>query len=191
MEMDARGRKVTSKHLRSSDRTSPDEELNRSIVELLQRDGRMAFSEIAQKLGVSEGTIRNRVSGMRQAGMLEIAAIIEPVVGEYKTAAMLGLKVAAGHSPHSVASRLEPVADVVYILWVTGRFDLLVEVVTDSRESFLEFLDRSEATFVGVVRRIAIVVGEWRNHDINRSVVAGKGKGHPGKRQRACRQPPA
>lgn len=142
VESEGRTKKFASRHMRSPDRTSPDEELNRSIIDMLQRDGRMAFSEIAQKLGVSEGTIRNRVSGMRQSGMLEIAAIVEPVVGEYRTAAMLGIKVETGCSPQSVAKRLEPLSDVVYILWVSGRFDLLVEVVTDDRERFLEFLDR-------------------------------------------------
>jgi len=135
------GGKPAVRRARQSDKTSPDDELNRSIVTMLQRDGRMAFSEIAQKLNVSEGTIRNRVSGMKHAGMLDIVAIVDPVIAEYKTAAMLGLKIASGHSPKFAAERLAALPDVVYILWVSGRFDLLVEVVTKDRDSFLEFLD--------------------------------------------------
>ncbi len=41
---------------RQPDRSSPDEKLNHAIIDMLQRDGRMAFSEIAHELGVSEGT---------------------------------------------------------------------------------------------------------------------------------------
>lgn len=125
---------------RQSDKSSPDDKLNRSIIELLQQDGRMAFSEIAQELGVSEGTIRNRVGGMKQAGMLRIVAMADPVAAEYKTDAMLGLKVAPGHAPQAVAERLAELNDVVYILWVSGRFDLLVEVVSNDRQGFLDFL---------------------------------------------------
>lgn len=134
-------RKFAARPPRQTDKSSPDDKLNQSIIAMLQRDGRMAFSEIAQELGVSEGTIRNRVSSMKQAGMLQIVAIADPVAAEYKTDAMLGLKVAPGHTPQAVAERLSALPDVVYILWVSGRFDLLIEVVSNDREGFLEFLD--------------------------------------------------
>ncbi len=123
-------------------KASPDDRLNRAIIDYLQRDGRMAFSEIAQELDVSEGTIRNRVNSMKQAGMLTIAAIVDPVAVEYQTDAMLGLKVASGHTPCDVASRLSGLIDVVYILWVSGRYDLLVEVVSDDKDGLFDFLEQ-------------------------------------------------
>ena len=126
---------------RPSDKSSPDDKLNHAIISMLQRDGRMAFSEIAQKLEVSEGTIRNRVNAMKDAGMLRIVAMADPVAAEYKTDAMLGLRIATGHTPSAVAERLSKLPDVVYILWVSGRFDLLVELVSDDRVGFLNFLD--------------------------------------------------
>ena len=146
----ARGARVLEQVLSAGDagaperrveKSSPQNELNRAIVDLLQQDGRRPYSEIAQELEVSEGTIRNRVASMKQAGMLRIVAIADPVAAEYKTDAMLGLKVAAGHRPQSVAERLGALTDVVYILWVSGRFDLLVEVVSNDYDALLAFLD--------------------------------------------------
>ncbi len=134
-------RKLAERPARIVDTSSPRDELNRSIIAMLQQDGRMAFAEIAHALDVSEGTIRNRVNSMKHAGMLRIVAIADPVAVEYKTDAMLGLKIAAGHTPQAVAERLSHLPDVVYILWVSGRFDLLVEVVSDDRDDFLEFLE--------------------------------------------------
>ena len=139
--IDIDGRKLAKRPERQPDKSSPDDELNRSIIGMLQQDGRMAYSEIAQQLDVSEGTIRNRVAGMKDAGMLKIVAIADPVAIEYKTDAMLGLKIATGHTPHSVAERLAALPDVVYVLWVTGRFDLLIEVVSNDRDGFLAFLE--------------------------------------------------
>ena len=124
-----------------SGKASPDEKLNRAIIQFLQRDGRMAFSEIAQRLDVSEGTIRNRVANMKSAGMLQIVAIADPVAAEYRTDAMLGLKIAPGHTPQAVADRLSSFRRVVYILWTSGRFDLLVEVVSNDSDRFLDFLN--------------------------------------------------
>ena len=134
-------RKFATRPQRQTDKSSPDDKLNRSIIAMLQQDGRMAYSEIAQTLDVSEGTIRNRVSSMKHAGMLRIVAIADPVAVEYKTDAMLGLKVAPGHSTKAIAERLSSQPDVVYILWVSGRYDLLVEVVSNDRDGFLHFLD--------------------------------------------------
>ena len=130
------------KHFERLDRSSREDKLNRSIIAMLQRDGRMAFSDIAQELGVSEGTIRNRVNNMKQAGMLRIVAIADPVAAEYKSDAMLGLKVASGHTVEAVSERLAASPDVVYILWVSGRYDLLVEIVSNDRNGFLDFLDK-------------------------------------------------
>ncbi len=134
-------RKFAVRPLQQPDKSSPHDKLNRAIIAMLQRDGRRAFSEIAQELGVSEGTIRNRVGGMKQAGMLRIVAIADPVATEYKTDAMIGLNIAPGHTPQAVAERLAALPDVVYILWVSGRFDLLIEVVSNEQDGFLNFLD--------------------------------------------------
>lgn len=123
-----------------SDKSSPHDTLNRAIIEMLQRDGRMPYSEIADALDVSEGTIRNRVNGMKQAGGLRIVAVVDPVSVEYETDAMLGLKLGSGYRPDQVAERLSQHSDVVYILWVSGRFDLLVELVSNEPSDVLEFL---------------------------------------------------
>ncbi len=120
---------------------SVEERLNSEIVQMLEVDGRMPFSEIAQKLGVSEGTVRNRVNGMKDAGLLRIVAIADPTASEYKADAMIGLKVAPGIKPQAVADRLGKVPSVVYILWVTGRFDLIVELVCDEPDDLASFLE--------------------------------------------------
>jgi len=120
---------------------SPDDSLNRAIVRLLQEDGRRPFKEIAQNLAVSEGTVRNRVNWMTRAGMLRIVAIADPTAIDYKADAMLGIKVAQETTPQKVAERFSLYPDVVYILWVSGRFDLLVEVVSDSDADFRRFLE--------------------------------------------------
>jgi len=126
---------------RSRSLSSPLDELNKNIVKMLQRDGRVPFKEIAEALDVSEGTVRNRVNWMKQSGMLKIVAIADPSAFHYRSDAMLGVKVASGSSPKHVASRLSDLNEVVYSIWVSGRFDLLVEIVTDTEEEFLAFLE--------------------------------------------------
>lgn len=129
------------KQPRSRGTASVDDSLNVEIIRMLEADGRMPFSEIAQHLGVSEGTVRNRVNGLKEAGLLQIVAIADPSATDYKADAMICLKVASGVTPQSVAERLAGLDAVVYILWVAGRFDLLVEVICDESDGVAEFLD--------------------------------------------------
>jgi Lrp/AsnC family transcriptional regulator for asnA, asnC and gidA len=120
---------------------SPMDDLNRAIVEMLRHDGRMPFINIAKRLEVSEGTVRNRVSWMKRAGMLRIVAIADPMAVNYKADAMLGIKVGPKTTPRKVAERLALNSQVVYALWVSGRFDLLIEIVCDDEEGLNRFLE--------------------------------------------------
>ena len=121
--------------------SSPFDDLNRKIIRRLREDGRAAYDVIGQELGVSGGTIRNRVARMREAGMLRIVAVVDPVAVDYESDAMLGIRTAPGIAPGAVAQRLDPYPAVVYIMWVSGRFDLLVEVVCDEETELASFLD--------------------------------------------------
>ena len=118
------------------------DQLNRAIVGLLEQDGRMAFNEIAKRLAVSEGTVRNRVNWMRQAGMLRIVAITDPTAVNYTADAIIGIKVGRDVTPRQVAERLALTTEAVYVLWVSGRFDLLVEIVCDHEDRYHAFLEQ-------------------------------------------------
>ena len=126
---------------RVSSLAMPSEALNQKIIRLLQQDGRMAFDVMAEQLGVSSGTVRNRVNGMRDAGMLSIVAVVDPLATDYEADAMLGIKVAPRSTPEAVAARLGELDEVVYALWVSGRYDLLVEVVCDRGAELSAFLN--------------------------------------------------
>jgi Lrp/AsnC family transcriptional regulator for asnA, asnC and gidA len=78
---------------------------------------------------------------MREAGMLNIVALVDPLAIKYQADAMLGINVVSPHTPRQVAERLSEFNEVVYVLWVSGRFDLMVEVVCDSTKSFQTFLE--------------------------------------------------
>lgn len=125
---------------KNSSRSSPYDALNHQIVRLLQTDGRMSFRAIAEQLEVSEGTVRNRVAWMKEAGVLTIVAVVDPSIIQYTADAILGIKVAPDSSPVQVAKRLERFDEVVYALWVSGRYDLLVEVVFEGHDEMTDFL---------------------------------------------------
>lgn len=117
-------------------------ELNQRIIELLQQDGRMAYSSIASVIGVSEGTVRNRVRQLIDDNVITIQAEALPDAFGYKFNTMTFIKVAAGADVDAVARRLAEVQEVYYLTMMLGRFDLGMATYHKSQDDFRAFLTR-------------------------------------------------
>ncbi len=117
------------------------EGLNRDIVSMLQEDGRAPFSTIAKKLNVSEGTIRSRVNRMREANVIHFITVLNPLALGYSAWAMLGINVAQGVNVERVSTYFRDLPEVVYLMRVASRFDLLAEIVCETPDDLREFLD--------------------------------------------------
>lgn len=125
---------------RKHSHTSMYDDLNSSIIKLLQQDGRMAYSAIAAELEVSEGAIRKRVNRLYESGAMRIVAVVDPMELSYDAYTQLGLRVSSNHYPEAAAHRLAKISEVVYAIWTSGPYDLLVEVIFEDRDRFAEFL---------------------------------------------------
>ena len=124
------------------DQLGVDAELNWRIVELLQEDGRMPFSTIAEKTGVSEGTIRNRVNQLRADNVMAVTASVSPEAFGYRWNSTCFLKVNAAANLDKLAQRLAKVPEIYYIVQLTGPYSLGIAAYHRDREHFREFLAR-------------------------------------------------
>jgi len=53
-------------------------ELDKRIIEHLERDGRRPFTQIAADLEVSEATVRSRTDRLVENGILQIVGVTDP-----------------------------------------------------------------------------------------------------------------
>ena len=74
----------------------PPDEIDRAIIRLLQVDGRKPFTEIAAEIGVSEGTVRQRVKRLVADQMLQVVGIVDPKYMGWDAAGMVGVTVQSG-----------------------------------------------------------------------------------------------
>ena len=114
--------------------------LDTQIIEALQENGREAFRSLANRLGVSEATIRNRYGRLTEAGVLQVTAVTNPLGLGFDAMAMLGVSVEG--PPEHVADQLSDWQEAIYVVVVAGRFDLLVELVADDRRDLLDLIGR-------------------------------------------------
>lgn len=128
----------------------PDD-LDLAILELLRSDGRKPYTEIAQLLQVSEGTVRNRVARLVEKGVMQIVGLIDPVRMGYDTPAMIGVTI---HNADidEVARKIASFPEVSYLIMVSGGFDLMVEVICRDREDFTTFINQKLRKIPGVAQ---------------------------------------
>ena len=121
---------------------------NRAIIEALQRDGRQPYGAIAEKVGLSEAAVRRRVQRLREAGIMQIVAVTDPLQLGFTRQAMVGISVDG--DVRQVAGKLSALNEVDYVVMCAGSFDLLAEVVCEDDERLLQLLNDSVRTIPGV-----------------------------------------
>lgn len=133
------------------DRTASQEvdEIDRQIISALQKDGRVAFAQIAEQLNVSPGMIRFRYNRLVEQGYLKVVAITNPLRMGFKTMAMIGIH-AQGNKLFDVAEKISKLDEVIYLVISSGRFDIFAEVVCRDHEHLLHFITEKLAAIDGV-----------------------------------------
>jgi Lrp/AsnC family transcriptional regulator, regulator for asnA, asnC and gidA len=126
--------------IHSSVSTASLDDTDLAIIRILQDDGRAAFTSIAKQLEISEGAVRNRVGQLIDSKVLRIIGVADPMALGYDAYAMIGIKVAAGFDPQEAALYFRDRDEVTYIIFVAGRYDLLVEVICETHEQLALFL---------------------------------------------------
>jgi Lrp/AsnC family transcriptional regulator, regulator for asnA, asnC and gidA len=119
------------------------------IIEAMRQDGRVAFAQIAQQLNVSPGMIRVRYNHLLEMGILKVVAITNPLRMGYKTMAMIGIRT-EGDKMLEVADKVAELDEVIYLIVVSGRYDILAEVVCRDHEHLLQFLTEKLYVIDGV-----------------------------------------
>ena len=115
------------------------DDLDRSIIEALQANGRESFRAIASRLGVSEATVRARYGRLTTEGILQVVGVTNPLGLGYEQA-LVGVKTSG--SPENAADEIARWAEADYVIATAGQFDLVVELVATDRRHLLELTSR-------------------------------------------------
>ncbi len=127
----------------------PLDEIDQRILDAMRKDGRAAFAQIAAKLKVSPGMIRQRYNRLVDTGLLKVVAISNPLQRGFKTMALVGIRT-DGNKMLDVADAISKLKEVVYLVVVSGRFDIMAEVICRDHEDLLNFITEKLYAIEGV-----------------------------------------
>lgn len=125
------------------------DDIDEQIIRHLQRNGRATNREIARRIGVSEGTVRNRIDRLIQDHVIRIAAIVNATKVGLHTTAVMNLQVEPTHLT-DVAARLAEARDLTYIGYATGTSDIICLGQFRDNDALFQFLTEVVAQVPGV-----------------------------------------
>lgn len=158
---------MSSKQKRDKPNRAGLDDLDLGIVSILQADGRTSNREVGRKLGVSEATVRNRISRLLSEDLIEIVAVPTPRAVGMTLSAIIGVSVSL-RSLEDVLAQLVTKSEVRYVGIATGRYEIIIEAFFRDQEHLLEFLTKEVGHMEGVTRvesslilRVAKFSYEW------------------------------
>jgi DNA-binding Lrp family transcriptional regulator len=101
------------------------DDLDREILSILRRDARTPYTEIADTVGTSEGTVRNRVEQLVEDGIIERFTVATRT-GNVK--AMIEIEVDVDVDHHALADAFVEWAEVDFVWEVSGEEDVVLIV---------------------------------------------------------------
>lgn len=106
------------------------DERDRQIIEILLKNARTPFTEIARHIGVSEALIRKRVENLERKGVIKKYTIeVDPAKMGYNTVTILGIDVEPQYLL-SVAKELSILSETRYVATSTGDHMIMAEIWT-------------------------------------------------------------
>ena len=116
------------------------DQLDLKIIELLQKNGRIAYSDIARSIDSPEATIRYRVKRLLDEAIISISAFINTGKVKHENVAYLELEVQPSFLEASL-NQLMAMENISYIASVTGELNLMLEYIYKDNQDLLAFLN--------------------------------------------------
>jgi len=102
------------------------DEIDKQILRLLQKDGRMAYKDIAEKLGKAPATIKNRIMKMMHAGIIRsFVPLLNYRALGYSLSAIILIQAKPGKL-NELASLIKGMDNITNAYEVTGEYDLVL-----------------------------------------------------------------
>lgn len=125
------------------------DEFDKKLLAYLMEDASQTNTAIARKLNVSDGTVRNRIQRLIDEEVLQIVAIVDPWKIGHRHQLFSGIEVDLGRITE-VAEALAECAEVTYVSYTTGLYDLIMVSAFTSEEEMFHFFTEKLSKIKGI-----------------------------------------
>ncbi len=139
-------------------------QLDWEIIQELQKNGREPNSVIAKKLNITEGTIRQRVKKLLDAGVLRVSGQLNPEFLEGHQMILMGVNIKESCNLEKTFHELANLKEVHSVAISSGRYDIFIQVIVSNNLGVVNFLTQSLAKIEGIRQTETFVLLKTKNY---------------------------
>ena len=146
-----------------------NDQFDQKLVELLRKDGRISFTDLAKELGVSVSTVRNRYNKLVDDKVLHILGWVDPTRTGYNSYNRITIDVRPSGLAEEVARELMKVKEVAFVALTSGSSDIEINLICRDHYHYQEVMREKIHTINGVYNTSSTIyyqVYKWATHNI-------------------------
>lgn len=133
------------------------DEIDSQILEILKKDARKPYTEVAEQIGASEGTVRNRVQKLRGDGVIR-RFTVSTSVGNVR--AMIEVEVDIDVETSTVSGEIAGWSGVDFVWEISGNEDIVVVVDVANTAEVNDLITRIRQLDETVSTRTRLILDE-------------------------------
>ena len=139
--------------------------LDNKIIRLLTEKGRMPIGEMAKKLNVTSPTIRKRIKDLEKSGLFKVSGLIDPNKHQEMITALVAMSIKSDGKMDQILKNIGQLENVVWVGVVTGRYDIIAEVVCiGGKDELYRFTTKTILKMGNVVRSETFIIMKSRHN---------------------------
>jgi Lrp/AsnC family transcriptional regulator for asnA, asnC and gidA len=142
--------------------------LDRKILDIITKNARIPYLEVARECGVSGAAIHQRVQRLIRIGVIKGSEFkVDPVMVGFRTCAYIG--VFLDHPSHyrDIITKFREIPEIIECHYTTGNYSLFIKVYTKDNEHLRMVLTDRIQTLPGITRTETLISLE---ESINRQI---------------------
>ena len=145
------------------------DEIDKQILEILNRDGRTKFTTIAKRIKRTEGTVRNRVRRLREQGIIQgFRVVTDPENLGYEGQAVIKFYLEPSYESYAQMDQLPFLCDteqcrLISLYRSNGESSFILEVLSKNKQD-LEYFVGELGKFTGI-KDIEVLIKEQKIYD--------------------------
>jgi len=126
---------------------------DRQIMEILLQNARTPYTEIAERLIVSPGTIHVRMKKLENMGVVQgTELIVDPKKLGLDLTAFIGVFLKESVQYRDVVSRLSDIEEIVEAYYTTGGYSIFLKIICSNTDHLREVLNEKIQKVKGIQR---------------------------------------
>ncbi len=118
------------------------DDIDLQLIANLREDARLPVATLAKRLGVSRGTVQNRIARLRREGVILGFTLRLPPRSEPNRVRAIMTIAVEGERSAAVVAALKRFAEVEAVHTTNGRWDLVAELNAEGLAAFSQALDQ-------------------------------------------------